>query len=199
VQALSILEKLAPGSREEAETLQDLGNVLRKKGRNEEAEQYLFRAVEMLENQISRLGGSYQDEATFRIGHDFYYRELVDLLVELGKPEEAFHVLERYRARALLRMLAELDLNFFGSSEELENRRRRIEASYDRTQQIIAGLDSGEQRTEIDTRLVELRDLRHQLEEVGESIRKVSPRLANLRIPSLWNFTPPNGFWTQGL
>jgi CHAT domain-containing protein/Tfp pilus assembly protein PilF len=182
-QALSIQEKLAPGSREEAETLQGLGSVLRKKGQNAEAEHYLFRAVEALENQIGRLGGSYQDEATFRIGHDFYYRELVGLLVERGQPEEAFHVLERYRARAFLQMIAERDLNFSGVPAELEGRRRRIEAAYDRTQQAIAELDPREQQAEIDVLLAELRGFRHQDEEVGVAIRKASPRLARLRYP----------------
>jgi CHAT domain-containing protein/Tfp pilus assembly protein PilF len=182
-QALEILEKLAPGSRAEAETLQDLGTALRKKGQSAEAELYLCRAIESLENQIGRLGGSHQDEATFRIGHDFYYRELMDLLVESGRPEEAFHVLERYRARAFLQMIAERDLNLSGVPAELENRRRRIDADYDRTQQTIAELDPLKQQAEIDAQLAELRDLRHQHEEVGMAIRQASPRLAHLRYP----------------
>lgn len=182
-QALAILKKLAPGSHAEAWALENLGTALRKKGERAEAAQYLSRAVDSLESQIGRLGGSHKDEETFRAGYDSYYRKLMDLLIDNGRPEEAFHVLERYRARAFLQLLAERDLNFLGVPAEFEDRRRRIGAAYDRTQQALAELDPLKQQAEIETRLAELREIRHQREEVDTAIRKASPRLARLRYP----------------
>jgi CHAT domain-containing protein/Tfp pilus assembly protein PilF len=182
-QALVILEKLAPASGAEAWALEIVGATLHKKGESAEAERYLSRAVEALESQSGRLGGSHQDQETFRIGYDSYYRELMDILMERGRPEEAFHVLERYRARAFLQLIAERDLNFSGIPAELEDRRRQIAAAYDRIQQATGKLDPLQQKAEIETRLAEMRDLRRQREDVGVAIRKASPRLARLRYP----------------
>ncbi len=63
-----------------------------------------------LEAQQQRLGGSPEQLGEFRASHLGIYRDLVELLVELGRPEEAFAALESGRARAMLALLAERDL-----------------------------------------------------------------------------------------
>ena len=107
--ALAIREALAPGSKEEAESLHALGRISLKSDRHEAAK--LFeRAIDSLESQIGSLGGSQDVKSVFRARYRRLYQDAIDLLLELGREAEAFHMLERSRARSFLAMLAEKDL-----------------------------------------------------------------------------------------
>ena len=76
------------------------------------AADYFERAIAALEEQTGRLGGADEVRSGFTALYIRYYREYVDLLVELDQAAHAFQVLERSRARSLLAMLAERDLVF---------------------------------------------------------------------------------------
>jgi CHAT domain-containing protein/Tfp pilus assembly protein PilF len=182
--ALTLWQKFAPGSSGEAEVLSNLGLLARRAARNEVAADYFERALAALEAQTGRLGGAEEIRSGFAAQYTSYYRDYIDLRVELNQTAEAFHVLERSRARSLLAMLAERDL-VFGQDLPADVGRERtlINAGYDRTQAAIARLNPAKDAAEIDRLLARLRELRDRREAIAQTIRKASPRFASLHYP----------------
>ena len=84
--------------------------LLWKTGRLTEAEPELRRSVEDLEAQLSRLGGTEESRSGFTAEFADSYRDYLRLLLELHREQDAFHILERYRAGSFLRILAQRDL-----------------------------------------------------------------------------------------
>src|SRR6185503_5286038 len=126
---------VSPGTTAEAESLHDLGLVYRRTGRLDAASDLLLRALDALERQKSRLGGTEEVRSGFAAGYRAYYHESIATLVDLGRPAEALQVLERSRARSLLALLAERDLMFRADlPPELVRERRLMDADYDRVQ-----------------------------------------------------------------
>jgi CHAT domain-containing protein/tetratricopeptide (TPR) repeat protein len=132
-EALTLVQALAPGSRWEARTEELLAAAATRQGRREAAVAHLRRALDALEAQAARLGGSLEALAQFSARHEAPYRELEALLLALGRPEEAFHTLERRRSRALLalRRVRHLRIERF-SPEEVRTEVRLADAAYDR-------------------------------------------------------------------
>jgi CHAT domain-containing protein/Tfp pilus assembly protein PilF len=183
-QALANQEHLAPGTTEEADTLRALAAVMRKSGQPKDALSYLLRALTALESQVGRLGGSDLTRASFRAQYVSYYREAIGLLLELKRPEEAFHILERSRARSLLAMLAERDLAFSADiPSSLETRRRTVARRYEAVQQALEESGDAADSPKVQAFLRELTDLRRQHEDIAAEIRRASPRLATLQYP----------------
>lgn len=184
LQALAIHERVVPGKIEEAVALQQVGRLYRLTRRPEQAAQYLARAVDSLESQVGRLGGSQDQQATFRAQHEEIYREAVEVELELGHQERAFHLVERSRARSFLTLLAERDLELSGElPAEIERSRKDNAARYDRTLRQLSRWtpEAGEEaRKTLDD---ELRRLRSERDRIAAEIRKASPRLAALRQP----------------
>jgi CHAT domain-containing protein/Tfp pilus assembly protein PilF len=178
---LEIRSRLSPGSTGESDALYCVGACLRKLGRREEAVDRFRASIEALETQRGRLGASGPGQSGFALQTSEAYDDLVDLLVELGRPAEAFGVLERSRARGLLAMLAERDIVFAADvPRELEVERLRVDADYD------LALDRlGRQRddAEIEKIRVRLAELRDRQADVARRIQRASPRLASLRYP----------------
>ncbi len=181
--SLEIKQNLAPGSSLEAATLHALATLRREQGQPEPALALFLQALQAFENQVTRLGGSRDVQASFRAERAAYYRDTIDLSLELRQPEEAFYILERSRARSFLAQLAERDLVFSDVPEDLERQRRRVAHSYDQTQDEIADLHPREQAEEIETLLTRLRQLRQDYDDVTEKIVKASPKLGALRYP----------------
>lgn len=182
-QALRIEQRLAPGTSIEAATLHGLATLRRKQNQPELALELFHQALQAVESQVTTLGGSRDLKADFRAERRSYYRDTIALLLELRQPAEAFHILERSRARSFLAQLAERDLVFFDAPEDLERQRRHLARSYDRTQDEIAQLNTLEQAAEIEARLTRLRQLRREYEDITEKIVKASPRQRALRFP----------------
>ena len=133
--------------------------------------------------------GSQDLRTSFRAQYTQFYRDAIDVVLSQHKPEEAFHILERSRARSLVELLAERDLRFSSDlPAEMETERRSVAAEYDRVQQEIAGLNPQADGERIETLLERLRDLRRQDEKIAETIRRTSPRLASLRYPQPLDF-----------
>ena len=65
-------------------------------------------AVEALEQQVGRVGSSDEALAGFSGVTSGVFSDYVELLADLGRPDAAFHILERSRARALATALTQL-------------------------------------------------------------------------------------------
>lgn len=182
--AQAIHERLAPGRIEEALTLQQLGRLYRRLRRTDLATQFLSRAIEALESQVGRLGGSRELQASFRARHEEIYRDATEVALERGHAAEAFHLVERSRARSFLTLLSERDLAFFGEiPDALERFGRNNAARYDQTLRKLAQWtpEAGEEARE--ALHSELSRLRRERDDLAAEIRKASPRLAALRQP----------------
>lgn len=181
--ALDLQSRLAPGSREEATTLYSLGRAERQAGRNEEGIGDLCRAVDALDRQRVRLGGTLEEKTSFEATLGQYYQACLEGRIELGQPAEAFHVLERGRARSFLALLAQRDLLFSDLPPRLAAERRRVNAEYDRVQSELAPLKPGRDDAEIQRLTGELGDLRVRQEEISARIRQEAPHSAALQDP----------------
>ncbi len=120
-----------------------------------------------------------EEQQSLRAQFADLYRQLISPRVELGRGEEAFHALERSRARSFLALLASRDLSFARDiPEELDRERRRVEAAYDRLQGELASPDADRERV-----LLELGQVRQRRDAVHDRVRLAAPRLAALTSP----------------
>lgn len=182
-EAVEIRGRLAPGSAWEAESLHALGLIARDSGDKRDALDYLSRAVAALEAQQGKLGGAEETRSAFNAKYLGYYGAYLRLLLELGRPEEAFHVLERSRARSLLAMLAERDLLFSDIPPALEKDRRQAEVAFDRLVKEASGLSPVKDKDKLQAVEARFRELRDKRDQIALRIREASPRLASLRYP----------------
>jgi len=183
-EALVLHQRLAPGSRDEADDLHVLGLLCLEQGRVEEALGFLEQAVAALEANQARLGGGAEAAERFAQSTADCFRDLVELQLRLGQPDQAVHTLERFRARAFLEMLAERDLDFRrDATPELLTAQRRAALEHARLQDQLSQLnlaDNVEEADQIHARLLEVGDERRRIDE---RIRQTSPRLAALQNP----------------
>jgi CHAT domain-containing protein/tetratricopeptide (TPR) repeat protein len=182
-QALDLQHKLAPETLAEAQVLHSLGLTERRAGRSEEGTRSLCRAIDVLDRQRARIGGTQEAKTAFEATLGGYYHACLTGLLELGRSAEAFHVLERGRARSFLALLGKRDLRLSDLPPELIAERRRVNTEYDRVQSRLASLSAGKDDAEIERITGELSDLRTLQEEVSEKIRRVSPRSSALENP----------------
>lgn len=182
--ALEILRQLAPGTTEEAEVLLRLARLRRAGGAGVEALALYQRAVDALESQERRLGGSEEERAEFGAGHGHLYAEYTEALIEAGRTADAYRVVERGRVRTMLEMIAEREI-LFGSQVpgELELRRRRLAREYERTQSAMRELDARRDSDALLALNARLEELRAQRQDIVDRVRAASPRLAALRYP----------------
>jgi CHAT domain-containing protein/tetratricopeptide (TPR) repeat protein len=182
--ARAIAEKLAPGSAEEAEALHGLGQIQRRSGRIESASALFLRALDALEQQGAKLGGTQEVRSGFTASYAGYYHDSIEMLTRLGRSAEALHTLERSRARLFLALLAERDLAFAADlPPELARERRMINAEYDRVQAAIGGPNAGPGDAPIEMLRGRLGELRAAQDETSAKIRTASARLASIQYP----------------
>lgn len=178
------LELRSPGTADEARMLQQLGRLHRRMKDPVRSAQLLNRAVEALESQVGRLGGSEGMQAEFRAKYEEIYRDAIEVELELGHAAAAFHLVERSRARSFLMLLTERDLRFSGElPAALERSLQDNAARYDRTLRELSRWTpaAGEEAREALHR--ELSRLRRERDGMAAEVRKASPRLAALRQP----------------
>jgi len=179
--ALAIFRELAPETEYETTAYRDLAVILRRAGRTGEARDLYTKAIDSLEAAGRRMG---QGRTTFLAHYAAYYREAVDLFVELGRPEEAFAILERYRARGLLALLAERELNLADEiPAPLESERRSANAEYESVLGQFAKLSAASPKKDWQGLQARFTEARRRQDFVRERIRAASPRLAALRDP----------------
>jgi CHAT domain-containing protein len=184
LRALAIQEKLAPGSIDEAQTLYALASTLLQHGKGDRALVLFERAVNALETQTTRLGGTEELRSGYSAQNRKYYRDYLAALLARKQPERAFQILERSRARSLLAMLAERDLVFAADlPPDIQHERKINAGDYDRIQAQIATLDPAKDAVQIEKSLAQLRDLAAEREQLTERVKRISPRFAALQYP----------------
>jgi CHAT domain-containing protein/Tfp pilus assembly protein PilF len=181
--SLHLQHKLAPGSTEEAEALYFLAVAEQRGGQPGDATQRFCEAVDVLDRQRARVGDTQEARTSFEASLGGYYYACLDNLARQGRPGEAFHILERGRARSFLSLLAERDIHLQDLPPELATERKHLDAEYDRVQSQLARLNAGKDDQEIDALPLKLRDLRTHQEEILARIRRESPRAAALQDP----------------
>ncbi|HET9314135.1 MAG TPA: CHAT domain-containing tetratricopeptide repeat protein, partial [Vicinamibacteria bacterium] len=180
--ALGMQRTLAPGSIGHAESSHELGLLAATAGRKDEARALFVEAVDALEAQGRRLGGSEETRAAFRAHYHRYYRDLEDILLELGRDSEAFEVLERSRSRGLLSLIASRDVGLGGQvPEDLARELRQADMEHDRAFRALQrpGVEAGARETMLRT----LDGARRAQEAVRARIRASVPRVAAMLDP----------------
>jgi CHAT domain-containing protein len=184
LRADGIYARLSPGTIDQALALQGLGRLQRRAHRLDAAAQLLHRAVEALESQVGRLGGSRDLQATYRARYEGIYHDAVEIEIERGHDAAAFYLVERSRARGFLALLAERDLALSGElPAALERSRRDNAARYDQKLHELSLWAPAAGDAARQTLLRELSRLRREREDIAAAVRKASPRLAALREP----------------
>ncbi|MFQ5525886.1 MAG: CHAT domain-containing protein [Thermoanaerobaculia bacterium] len=182
--ALEIRERSLPGSAFEADSLQALARIAQAGGDRKEALGLFYRSIEALEKQTERLGGRQEIRAEFGTKYLPFYQRLIDLLVESGRERDAFDMLERSRARTLLALLAERELDLsIQIPPDLDRARTRIEAEYDRLQGRLGRLSRETEGEQLAGLLTRQRELRDEFDRLKRQLRAESPRAAALRHP----------------
>ncbi len=182
--ALSIYERAVPGAVEEADALGLLGRVERRRGLTAQAEGHFTRALDALDGSVRRLGGSDLDATRFRAQFARFYREAIELKVELGQPGEAYRTLERFRARSLLDLLGERDLAPPAElPAQLVEQQRRIDGRIAQFEQEIGALDPATQSAKIDELIARRARVFGERENLRAKVRRISPRYAAIAAP----------------
>jgi len=182
-QALAIRQAVAPASSSEAESYHELGLIERRRKALPTAADYFAKAIDALEAQGGRLGGSQDVQSGFGAGFTEYYEDLAAALIDLGRPAEAFAAIERSRARTLLSMIAQRDVQFGNVSADLirDNDRNRRET--DRVYGRLADLSQKRHAAEIATLLGQLRSLRDDRDALAVKARAENASFADLQFP----------------
>jgi len=184
--AMELQSVLAPGSADVAKALHSLGVAHRMLNPLSLAvvDDFFRRALDTLELQLTRFGGSQDSRASFRTSYGDFYRDALEVQLKLGHAATAFQTLERSRARSFLDQLAERDSVFTADiSEDLDQERRRLAFRVDRTEQQLSGLNHRDHEKQIEELRDQLRRLRDESNDLEERIRRASPKLAALQYP----------------
>lgn len=179
-QALDIHQRLVPEAKETADSAFQLARLQRQRGQPTLALALLRQALDTLDGQQLLLGGSAQEHSLFATDFASVYHEALDLLVELGHHEEAFHVLERYRAHGLLHLLQQRSSSLNANIPPALLRQRRLaDTDYDRLYRQLIDTPKDDQQ---DTQLIDaLRKARLRQEDIASQIRAAVPRLSQLQ------------------
>lgn len=182
--ALTIATGSGPGTMFVARPAYELALLLRDSGESEPALVHFATAIDALEQQRRLIGGSDETRSRYGALHDHYYRDYIEMLVALGRVDDAFHAAERYRAHDLLMMMAgrDLSLDQSGLPAELLEERRRLNQDYGVAYEQYRSrvVEDGADLRPIIERLAVLRIERREL---AERIRTISPLLAALENP----------------
>lgn len=171
--ALDLYQEMAPGSLSFAENLNILGMIARDKGQPQSATEYFLRSIDVLEDQIGKLGGSEDVKGGFRAQHGRFYQDALENLLQQDDPQQAFAVLERFRARSFLELLAQRDLTPTAAVPlKLQQKREQIDQQYDNAYHRFQSLDTKTEEAQVV--LSELRELRRKRQQVDDEVRQGS-------------------------
>lgn len=180
--ALEISESISPRDKEVVANLNALGDIALAEGDAQAAYEFYFRALKAWKGLLPFLGGSYAVQAGFRDKNSEYYRDIVSLLIESDRIDEAFYHLEEFRAQTFLMMLAERDIAFSaGLPPDLDRERRRLRFKRERVLKEMAKPDHSAEDREAGYQ--ELESLDQKAGDLEARIRRESPNLASLRYP----------------
>ncbi len=185
VQARRIYEQVAPGSVAHAQTLHALAGVSDRRGDTAATLAAYEQAAAAIEAQTRRLGGADDTRSLFGDRYSIIFKDYIQRLLDAGRPAEAFGVLERYRARSLLALLAERDLGLDKAlPDDLAADRRRLARAYDEAQDTLLELaESNAPATELDQVRRRLTEIKAQRDALAARLRGANGQLADLERP----------------
>jgi CHAT domain-containing protein len=184
-QAIDVREKLAPGTTAHAELFAAIASILRDQQQPDAARRLYAQALDSLESQTARLGGSEEVRSRFRANHADIYKDYVDLLLALNQRDLAFEVLERSRARSLVEMLnaARIDIHKGGDPSLLERERSLQESLTAKSDRRLRLLGDKNKENQIAALTTEIEELEKQYQKTEERLRLNSPVYAALTQP----------------
>jgi len=184
--ALVIIDKSAPGNLNHAETLADLAEALQGQHKLAEATKTYEQALAELS---SHWDGQREERSHYRAYRAVYYEHYVEALVQQALPERAFEAVEASRARALLEMLSESQIDIHqGADSVLLARERKLRQLLNTQSQARIHLLSGKHTDDEVSRVdQEISDLRDQIAQVETDMRITSPQFAALTDPQALN------------
>jgi CHAT domain-containing protein/Tfp pilus assembly protein PilF len=188
-QALGVIQRVAPESMDYGETLADLAGTLRDAGRLDVAAQLYEQAFGVLEKKALYLTEGTDERARYRGRQSRYYQEYADVLLRLGEIEAAFRVVEGSRARSLLEMLTQTQVDVAQSAdpvmrERQHKLRQQLNAKSEYRTRLAVGAHA-DQLTGLDS---EIGILQLQYKEEEAQLRVNNPAyaaLTELKPPSL--------------
>lgn len=177
------------------ETFLELGNKNRALGKDEESIKYYKDSIALIEDTRSKI--VIEDLKASYFGADRRmeaYQNLIDLLVTLdlarpgqGYAEEAYHYLERAKARAFLDSLevSEVDITQ-GIDPKLLFREKHLTREISRayTSLLTADISEDDRRLTMER----VKELEEQLSALKNEIRLSSPAYADLKYPAVMTF-----------
>jgi CHAT domain-containing protein/tetratricopeptide (TPR) repeat protein len=186
-QSLSIAEGVAPDGEYVARSLHGLALAAQHRGQKDEAAVFFDRSLWTLESGALKAGGSEQSQAEQRAGYAPFYQDYLLFLTAANRLGDAFAVLERSRARALLNLLAERDFESKDVPADLDLERRKNAADYDRAQNEIEELSPERDKVALAALQARLHELTADRANIIEKIKRGSPHYAELRYPKPLN------------
>jgi len=183
--ALDIRSALAPGSDQEAQSFNQLAKLFRQTSMIKKADEMFSRSVDSLEQQVGMVGGTDLVRSRFRGDTMNVYQDYIALLIDEAREAEAYHLLERSRARLFLRILEQRDLDFSDHlSPTLEQKRRQLRDDYQRLSNQLSSLSvegDFDKRTALTTNLNTLAQERRQF---MEKLRREVPQFSSMAYPA---------------
>jgi CHAT domain-containing protein/tetratricopeptide (TPR) repeat protein len=173
-----------PEARTDALALQ--AEILRRRGDEDGALSSMAAALQVVEDQRPRTGGSEATRAEFLARYAGYFRRMASWLLEADRLSEAIDYAERGRARVLLDQLALAHVDLArdippGAREPLEAREGKARARLAEIQARLVFTDSradlgAEERASLSSRLSgELDAAAREVQEAGSELRRASP------------------------
>lgn len=159
--------------------LAGMAAVFEKQGKVELAAQHYQQAIDTIEDVRSRIGIS-EDRASFLADKVEIYKKLIGLLIASKRNVEAFHCVERARARAFLDLLAEAKVDVENAAPDLTKRQQELQH---RISQLTTQLIKEQDKTKIAELEKELSRADTELADWLRELRRRNPRYAALKYP----------------
>ncbi|MEL7449834.1 MAG: CHAT domain-containing protein [Pseudomonadota bacterium] len=183
--ARKIYARVAPDSVELSTALHGLARVHAARAQYDEALDYHERSIDALEAQTRTLGGADDSRSRFGDRYATHYKEYIALLQERGLSAKAFEVLERYRARSIVTLLAEQALSLDNEvPAALLAERAQLQEDYDKAQnELIELARDGAPEPDLAALRSTMTELRVKRDGVAQRIRSSDARSASLIYP----------------
>jgi CHAT domain-containing protein/Tfp pilus assembly protein PilF len=181
--ALQIYERLAPGSLEMVPCLNNLGSLELDERRFSNALALFKRAVEIVEAQRRQINSS-EGRAMLVERHTDQYNGLLRAEIALGDVPAAFAVLERARARSLVEMLSQRQVDFRAHAPaELLRQQDALDRQHSLAYISLTRLDPNKDEAPREQLRAELADLARQQRALTTQMQAASPKFAALQYP----------------
>ncbi|HLC16053.1 MAG TPA: CHAT domain-containing protein, partial [Thermodesulfovibrionia bacterium] len=155
----------------------ELAALKQSQGSQEGARQLLMDAVEVIEAMRADIK-VLQLRDGFITNKLAVYETLVTLLINMGRPDEAFDVAERSRARNFIDLLGNQRLNLYGAvSQDLYNRYQTLKARIEENEMLLSQAKDEAEKTAYQGMLDKVKD---DYQELMVEIMQKNPELASL-------------------